>query len=562
MTDFKRIDSTAYDADKPLDTFLLVRTHENMKAIREKRGRSAVWCAGEMVSGSIVKPEVSGFRDRSMLYFLYPLATYTTQIKVTVRCRSATSVAGGGGATEATLSILAISLDRFLTAPTLPSGATTTLTGGMSSSVNVTTTVDVSDLPRGWIVVCVGVLSSEGAAVEITKSSGAQGPQVYRGFYANYHFFNNNADLGTTSELKHWGLSLRTGTKIADLVPDRRALFLSYDATRSTDKTYLLFFTDLIPTAGALGSDEDRTGSAVQHNSSTDSLYYLPLGVVTFDSVSVSDSAVRHPDRGSSLDAGQPTAVRSIQPEVAAIQRQWLSGPRKHHIGPTTTDASVNRISSSVELSTTFVEFASCLIGDDDPYTYDSTNYVKTAIAVQALVVVTVPINDWNRENVFDFDFKLVATDLDGTSNPKESEANGAETRVVAVGSSVYEHVAGLGNPFIMNFSDQARLLSFTADNPQPTMSTHSLRGASPEGAEHRRILLDLPMSLVDDQPSNRRLSLQVRPSNLVSSGGVDKTGDITNHPYQYFPKIHTISLTVASRPYLDEPRDLSSIGV
>lgn len=561
MTDFKRIDSTAYDADKPLDSFLLVRTHENTKAIREKRGRSAVWCAGDMVSGAIVQPEISGFRDRSMLYFLYYLSTYTTEIKVTVRCRAETSVAGGGAATEATLSVFAISLDRFLTSPVLPDGQATNLTGGATTSSNITTTVDVSDIARGWIIVGVGVLSTEGTAVEIAKSNGTDGPQVYRGFYANYHILDQHADLGTTSELKHWGLSLRTGSKISERVPDRRALFLDYDVTRHPDKSYLIFFTEMIPSAGALGSDENRTGSFSQHEA-TDSLYYIPLGVVSVDSVSISDSDVRHPDRGSTLDAGQRASVRSLQPEVASLQRQWLSVPRIHHIGPTTTAPTIDRISGSTVLSTTFVEFASCLIGDDDPYTYNSTNYVKTAISVQALVVFTVPVNDWNRENVFDLDFKLVATDLDGSSNPKESESGGAEARVVAIGSSVFEQVAGVGAPFMMNYSDEGRLLSFTGVNIQPTQSRHSLRGSLPEASIYREVMLDLPMSLVDDQVSNRRLSLQVRPANLVTYGGVDKAGDITNTPYQYFPMVHVITLTVASRPYLDEPRDLSSIGV
>ena len=38
MVDFKHIDATAYSADQPLDTFLLVRNSLNLDAVRQNTG--------------------------------------------------------------------------------------------------------------------------------------------------------------------------------------------------------------------------------------------------------------------------------------------------------------------------------------------------------------------------------------------------------------------------------------------------------------------------------------------------------------------------------------------
>jgi hypothetical protein len=562
MTDFHRIDSAAYVADKPVDTFALVRTHDNLKACREHRGRSATWCAGELVAGALTRPDVSGFRNRSILYFCYHLSPFVTQLTVSVRHQVSTSVAGGGVATEATLSAFAMSMSRFLTSPTLPAGSTASLTGGASSSSTTDLTIDVSDLAAGWIVVGVGVLSAEASAIQITDASGSNGPTVYRGFYCSFHVLNADAALGATSELKHWGLSLRTGAKVAELVPDVRALYLHVN-TASTDSRYFLYFTGTIPSAGATGSDEGNTSSIIQHNATTDALYYIPLGVVTLDSVTISDTSVRQPTRRASLDAGSRASVRSILPEVSSGQRIWLSAPRIHHLGPQTSDNSVDLIASSTELSASgFVEFGSCLIGADDPYTINGTNLTKTSIDVQALIVVTCGVRDWNRENVFDIDFRLEATDLDGSTDAHQSDASGSTARVVALGQVRNETVGTVGHPFAMNYSDEGRLLGFAGASALPTQQTHSLRGVLPEESRYRSVMLSLPMSMVDDQVGHRRLSLQARPADLISVAGASAIADISGAHYPVGPRIHLITMTVASRPYLAEPRDLTAIGV
>ena len=60
-------------------------------------------------------------------------------------------------------------------------------------------------------MVCVGVLSGEAAAVEIEKSNGTHGPEVYNGYTAMFHVCDHNADLGTTATvINHWGLTRQT----------------------------------------------------------------------------------------------------------------------------------------------------------------------------------------------------------------------------------------------------------------------------------------------------------------------------------------------------------------
>lgn len=566
MTDFKAIDATAYVADKPLDSFLLVRTHENLKACREKRGRSASWCAGTIntVSASKARPEVSGFRERELLLFLYHLSPFVTEVEVKVRHQVSTSVAGGGAATEATLSAFVLSFEAFLRSRALPEGSTVNLTGGATGSSTSTFTIDVSDVARGWCVVAVGVLSSEGTAVEITNSGGHNGPAMYMGFYAGYHILEGNADLGTTSEVKHWGLSLRTGTKQADLVPDRKAMFLSYDASRQNHYQYLLFFYPQIASVGDMGSDENSIAGARAHNTSTDALYYLPLGVVTFDSVTVTDTDFQQPDRGSQIDAGQPAGVTNLQPEFASSQRLWLSTPRLHHFGASENalevfaGQSINLMGTSRVLSGSYLELCACVIGSDDPYSLGSSNLTKTAITVKALIAVTVLNNDPNMENLFDLDFQLEATDLDNSTDPLTTSARA--TDVAAFGSPVLEQISG--NGWSSRYDDNARKLSFQGANSGQTMSAASNRGTYPEGSDLRFFMHDLELYLTDDQTGVRRLSLQVKCADTTTVGGSARAVGSTGQVYQFFPRVHILTWSVASRPYLDEPPDLSAIGV
>lgn len=566
MTDFKAIDATAYVPDKPLDSFLLVRTHENLKACREKRGRSATWCAGSIntVSASKARPDVSGFRERELLLFLYHLSPFVTEVEVKVRHQVSTSVAGGGAATEATLSAFVLSFEAFLRSRTLPEGSTATLTGGATGSSTTTFTIDVSDVARGWCVVAVGVLSSEGSAVEITNSGGGNGPGMYMGFYSGHHILEGNADLGVTSEVKHWGLSLRTGTKQADLVPDRKAMFLSYDATRNNHYRYLLFFYPQITSVGDIGSDENGIGGARAHNASTDALYYLPLGVVTFDSVTVTDSGFRQPDRGSQIDAGQPAGVTTLQPEFASSQRLWLSTPRLHHFGATENaletfgGQSINLMGASRVLSGSYLELCACVIGSDDAYELGSSNLTKTAITVKALIAVTVLNNDPNMSNVFDLDFQLEATDLDNSTDPLTVSARA--TDVEAFGCAVAQQVQGLG--WSSRYPDAARLLTFQGESSGQVLSPASNKGPYPEGSDLRFFMHDLELYLTDDQTGVRRLSLQAKCADTTTVGGSARAVGSTGQVYQFFPRVHILTWSVASRPYLDEPPDLSSIGV
>ena len=324
MTDFKYIDSTAYGDDFPLDSFLLRRTHENLKATREKRGRLGVWAPGTIntSTNAIVKPQVSGYDQRSLIPFLWHLAPNVSEIKVAVRHRVTTSHAASGY--EVQLSAFAVEIDDFLSGRPLPAGQTSDLSGGASTSTTTTLTLDVSEMSRGWIVVCVGVLSGEAAAVEIEKSNGTHGPEVYNGYTAMFHVCDHNADLGTTATvINHWGLLVKheTSGKLSDNIGKRQMLRYEYDnnSNLSTDLTYRLYVYPQFPPNRDLVND----------NGEVNALWYVQLGVIDFESVTIYDSDVTHPDIGATLDASRPASVRALIPRVGEQHELWLA---KHEV--------------------------------------------------------------------------------------------------------------------------------------------------------------------------------------------------------------------------------------
>ena len=561
MTDFKRHDSTAYADDQPLDTFLLVRNNDNFEAVREKRGRMAAWTPGTLdsSSGAVLKVQVSGFVQRSLIPYLWHLTADTTQISVAVRHRVTSNVAASGS--EVTLSTFAVSLPQFLSGAPLPAGTSTGLSGGASSSTTTTHTIDTSELSEGWIVVCVGILSGESADVEITGTGGVTGEAVYTGYYPGLHICNSQATpLGTTgSVIHHWGLRVKSGVsaKASETIPQRQLLVLEYDNAIDTDYTYRLH---AYPTIDVFPSDSQI---GIQRHLDTDALWYVELGFADIESVTIYDSAVRARALGGRLDAGLPARAPALIEEVGAQNRWWLTTGRVHHMGgcqsPSdvdfTTTGPANRISGSRFLSASYQEIAACTVGTDDLFEQASTNYQRTTISVKALMLLTHTTNTVNADtSVFDLFWRLQLTDLDGSSNAVVADVTSPNVRALTcptfafLDSTFPAASEGMGNTNAGLYPSIAYLFGFGPNGNYDGLKRHALRGVLPEAELGRSSLYEVDLSIRDTQTTRRRLSVQCKSSLTQSSGRVTRA----------FPRLHLLTWTAVSTPYTEEPTALT----
>ena len=554
MTDFKYVDSTAYAADEPLDSFLLRRSHENIKAVREHRGRLGVWSPGTLntSTSAVVKPQVSGYQQRSLIPFLWHLAPNVTEIKVAVRHRVTTSHASSGY--EVQLSAFAVEISDFLSGVDLPAGQTSDLSGGASSSTTTTLTLDVSGLSRGWVIVCIGVLSGEAAAVEITKSSGTHGPDVYSGFDTMMHVCNHNADLGTTATvINHWGLIVKTeaGGKVSDSVELRQMLRYEYDnfSGLSTDLTYRLYVYPQFP----------RHRPFVNAGSSPNqSLYYVQLGVIDLESVTIYDSAVSHPPVLASLDASNSAAVSPLVARVTEQHQLFLENTRFHHLGPsqnpTESDFStfrpVNVISGSRELSTSFQDICSCVVGRDDLLESGGTNRRRLVYTMRALVLMTYPTMGTGPPVPFDVFFKLRLTNPD-LSNPVDQQLGVSSMSCIRCPNMRFNQTASnmqtYGNNFADGYDSLAYLYGFGPQYNLSQFQRHTLRGVLPEGDAGRRNIFDIEIQIEDTVSliTRRIATLQASRSATTSTGAPVNTGQS--------PRAHILTWSVITTPHKEQ---------
>ena len=575
MTTFARIDSTAYADDEPLDTYLLRRNHENRNAVREHRGRSATWAPGTLniSTGAVVKPQISGFRERALLPFLWNLSPNTDEIKVAVRHVIATSRAASGD--EITLSAFACSLTQFLRTMELPAGVSTGLSGGASSSSTSTLTIDTSGLPAGWIVVCVGVISGEANAVEIVGSL-ATGPVVYNGFYPGFHICGVDAShtLGTTATvLHHWGLSVReaSGGKLSEVIPDRRLLLLEYDTAVGSDYRFRLHvYPPLF--AGGAGQSDDNATISVPLQTTAESLWYIELGIIDIDSVTIYESSVINPAVRGRLDANQPAGVSTLGKEVSESHRFWLTTGRMHHTGGSqnpseydwTTFEPVNRISASRYLSASYQELCACVVGVDDAFEQSGTNYQRTLTSLKAIVLLTHTTNSPDVAEAFFVDFMLELTDLDGSTSSVTQTMPGVamEALTCPVWQYAPSTVAsdGEGNQAVGLYTPMGYLFGWGPQRTFSSFKTHALRGLLPQGEVGRRSLFELDLSIKDTSAGARRLALSAKVE-LTTVAGSSVVATVSGRTVSYYPRLHVLTWAVVTTPFNDEPL-ATTIGV
>jgi len=554
MTDFKYIDSSAYGDDYPLDSFLLRRTHENLKATREKRGRLGVWAPGTIntSTNAIVKPQVSGYDQRSLIPFLWHLAPNVSEIKVAVRHRVTTSHAASGY--EVQLSAFAVEIDDFLSGRPLPAGQTSDLSGGASTSTTTTLTLDVSEMSKGWIVVCVGVLSGEAAAVQITKSSGTHGPEVYNGYTAMFHACDHNADLGTTATvINHWGLLVKheTSGKLSDNIPKRQMLRYEYDnnSNLSTDLTYRLYVYPQFP----------PNRDFVNDNGEVNALWYVELGVIDLESVTIFDSNVTHPDIGATLDASRPASVRALIPRVGEQHELWLQNTRFHHLGPSqnpvdedfSNNRPVNVISGSRSLTTTYRDICSCVVGRDDVFEAGGSNYRRLTYTLRALIIATYPTKGPGDPVPFDITLKLTLSDPNLSNTMSQTLTVDSMPCIRSPNMKfvqIAQNMAQYGNDSADRYDSLAYLLGFGPQFDMTLFQRHTLRGVLPEGDMGRRNLFDVEINIEDTEATiTRRIATlsALRSERTSDNRGIGINGQA--------PRLHVLTWSVITTSHTDE---------
>ena len=80
MADFKKIDDDAVAADEPLDSYVLKRAEENIRAVRVERPRRYSW--GWPTHDQIERPKIACHKDLAYLLGRWPVTPGVRQVRV------------------------------------------------------------------------------------------------------------------------------------------------------------------------------------------------------------------------------------------------------------------------------------------------------------------------------------------------------------------------------------------------------------------------------------------------------------------------------------------------
>lgn len=526
MPTFKAPDSTAYGVDKPLDVYLLRGAHDNTSAARSTRGRMGVWCPGSVhqvsSTDTYTVPRICSYGGPAVLPFLYHLAPGVTEITIKIWATVPSNVTSGS--TEMTFTAHLEDITRLTRGQYRELGAaqdTDTATQDTSTAV-YTLTVDVTNRPRGWTIVLVGFESGESASwTQIDEGTG-KGYQVLADWSATRYLISEPEQVTITDTppfVPCWAV------RVEDIST-------GWDVRLPWARQVLAVYTASYPTAnsGDIGIHVhppmvDQFSFGEQYDSTSDALFYKELGYTDVRSITIYDSAIDDlNDPGASLDGGAaPTPGAIVSQIVAESVTSWGQYTRIHHIGPNhyptdydnkftsgTAAGVVDRITTSLPISSAYQTYAFCLVGDDDNFSQSGTTYRRTALEVAALLCFTKAGVDWARKE-FDLYIKLLLSDLDGTNQTS------VELDPVAV------QCFGIPRqPFVLSsiapeVSRAALLARYFADNIDYTeRSRHALKGVWPESdwLDPNHQWQPLIARLVDDTTSSPRfLFLQAKSS-------------------------------------------------
>lgn len=559
--DFKRIDSTAYAADRFLDSFLLRRNRDNLQSFRDQRPTVGTWAphAYNTSSGNLVQPEVSAVRVLGGAGFLllFPLPPDTDEVLAQIEQKVGSTVTGSPYSQEMIQNVWIQSARAWLEQQQAPTTAED-LEGNASASATTEITLDTQGLPAGWCVVGVNWISGEGTEEEI-QDSGGSGINCLTDYWSAYFILDDSAShtIGTGNAVPHYAVRIRDTTdKPSETLGEQAKRQLIHQADNGGGAGANRFYHYVYP-AGL---------STTPHDSSNDSLWRTPLGNTTLSAITLSTPTIADlPDPRARLDGTQPASVRNLLREPAAQVTEWLTRPRIHCMGPQplmahkdwTNQEPQNRVYPDRELSSSYQTLACAPVGDDDAFQRrdragSATTYTKTAIEVAFIYFVTLPTNDPGNSFAWDLTWRLYLTDRDQSSNAVSAEY--AIPRVTTIRSPTQVTLSSE----IHRFDPLGYITTFhTAPDAPQTLERCVFSGPLPLQLQ-RHGALQLEVLRVKDTNTSpeRTLSLQVKSTGST----VTRTSD--GEDSQFAPRVHLLTWTVASQSWLTREPSVGEVGV
>ena len=317
----------------------------------------------------------------------------------------------------------------------------------------------------------------------------------------------------------------------------------------STDLTYRLYIYPQMPFHWDI----------VNEGSQVNALWYVQLGVIDLESVTIFDSAVTHPDIGATLDASRPASVRALIPRVGEQHELWLQNTRFHHLGPSqnpvdedfSNNRPVNVISGSRSLTNTYRDICSCVVGRDDLFEAGGTNYRRLTYSLRALILATYPAKDPGAPVPFNITLKLTLSDPDLSNTMNQELAIPSMACIRSPHMQYNQHASSMlqyGNNDAERYDSLAYLFGFGPQFGMDGFQRHTLRGVLPEGDMGRRNLFDVEINVEDTEATiTRRLA-------TLSAKRSNRTSD--NRPIRIdgqAPRLHVLTWSVITTSHQDE---------
>lgn len=541
---FQQIDDTAWQADRVYDVGLLRDAHGNADNCHTKRGRMAACYFGDIdSSNNRLTWRVCSFRQRAYFIAAWHLNPGVTALEVIVRHTTSEDAGAGGvtgGGTEITIDAIAMPIDALLGGRPVLAEATGSATADVdysTSAENTKLTVDVSSLQTGWIAVLVGFESGEGTPVLIDTVAGSKGEDVLNGWQRAY--VEIDSTVHTTyyngDEIPCQGIEFEdqgTGDD-DDRLPAPRQV-ISVDQISTSD--YRLYTYPGFPDTSANAGDN--------YDDANDQANQIPLGYADVYGITIRDKTISQIEGigQADKDATRPTSILHPQQIYRQAVDAWSQRTRVHHIGPSydpgdeDSDYSgqgLSLASSHIDLSTSsWQTLGRCVVGDDEDYTYSGTTYTRTAYTILGLVVVSHLATRGRADHLYEIDWRVYLTDLDGTSNAKASTT-----------LTEFFPTQGLDDSshFVTGERQAAYLLSFYKRGNRAARRRHALRGLLPADCLEGSFIAPVQISVTDDQTTAYRLL------RLQAQGASTKTK--SGQTISPLPSVHLVTWTVLTTP-------------
>lgn len=544
VPEFIALDDIVYDAEKPLDTFLLNTTRDNLGAARQARGRMGVWTPGSIHGGAYTVPRWCSYDQPAVVPFLWHLPPGVEELTVVVRHTVPSNVSGGGVEVTWRGSVVPIGRATQDGVVVLADGTDAAAVAQQTNPVNTTLTLDVTDVQRGWVVVFLALESTVGSGTQIEEGTG-KGNLVLANWTTGRYEIDSSQTTITTGDLPDAPCMvvapLDIGSTSRELrLPSPRQVLRRYTSGGGD------VFIDIWP---PIGEDYDLATDAGSVDTSSDALYQYPLGYADVRSVAIYESGIADlPTVRAAIDAGAYTSAPTVALLVGEQVATWMQYGRVHHMGPLhdpqqsdTLDTSipVNRVGRTAVLSNSYTAQAECVVGSGDTFTWAGDGTTRVRALYQVCIVFGLTVRSGRAEDRdFDLDLRLRLTDLDDTSNEVIEELETVRVRATRTPQQPVFQRDALQAP------SWALLARYHAARSTGSLCYHALRGTWPESAWRENRVGNNggwynaePVIMDTNNGAHRKLSLDAKMASLADVNGLSFDGDL--------PHIHVVSFTV-----------------